>query len=321
MGRRFLSLVVTPGTECKIVMPPCSALEIKHAALAAAKKPPMSRCTLECDLATHTFVLCSLPPGGPMQASLGTVVTNDPDVSAWLFLKATGPRAFHVLGRINVDEQRSSFAKVDHAHSKWPTAIGCPSHEGTSALTPIADIRDLGSKAEDDALDESDDEEEKSWPTANNIVSHQFSSRVAPCHDGATATAGSDGASDPSEIIEVLLPEGDDVLEYPLSDAPSDDASDDFVQWMANRAHARHGALPRRRARGGDKGSAYTSQQKEAGVGPSLPSSNSAVAVEVEAVPMNAGQRGGTRTLRPLSSQKRAHGCKAFRADRRPTIE
>ena len=95
MGRRFLALVVTPGVDCKVSMPPCSALEIKHAALANGKVPPGTRCTLECDLATQSFVLCSLPAGGPKQAKIGTVVTNDPDEPAWFFLKATGPIAFH----------------------------------------------------------------------------------------------------------------------------------------------------------------------------------------------------------------------------------
>ena len=46
-----------------------------------------------------------------MQASLGTVVTNDPDAPAWLFLRARGPRTFHVLGRINVDERSSTTSK------------------------------------------------------------------------------------------------------------------------------------------------------------------------------------------------------------------
>ena len=95
----IIALVVEPGVDCKVSMPPCSALEIKNAALApavklAGKQQAQQRCTLECDLATHHFVLCSLPPGGHQQASLGTVVTNDPDVPAWLFLKARGPRTF-----------------------------------------------------------------------------------------------------------------------------------------------------------------------------------------------------------------------------------
>lgn len=109
MGKRFFSTIVKPGTECKVELPPCSAIEMQHCALAeggAVKE----RCTLECDLATHSFVLCSLPPGGPMQARLGTVVTNDPSVGAWLFLKAKGPRAFHVIGRLAVDDDQEGGA-------------------------------------------------------------------------------------------------------------------------------------------------------------------------------------------------------------------
>ena len=110
MGRpRFLSVAVAPGQDCKVALPPCSAIEIRNAALAVGSAGPLTeRCTLECDLATHSFVLCSLPPGGPMQASLGTVVTNDPDTPAWLFLRARGPRTFHVVGRINVDKPKSA---------------------------------------------------------------------------------------------------------------------------------------------------------------------------------------------------------------------
>jgi hypothetical protein len=109
MGKRFFSTVVQPGAECKVELPPCSAIEIQHAALAEGG-PLTSRATLECDLATHSFVLCSLPAGGPLQARLGTVVTNDPDAAAWLFLKATGPRPFHVIGRLAVDDDQDSGA-------------------------------------------------------------------------------------------------------------------------------------------------------------------------------------------------------------------
>ena len=107
MGKRFFSTIVRPGAECKVELPPCSAIEMQHAALAEGG-PLTTRSTLECDLATHSFVLCSLPAGGPLQARLGTVVTNDPDAAAWLFLKATGTRAFHVIGRLAVDDDQDT---------------------------------------------------------------------------------------------------------------------------------------------------------------------------------------------------------------------
>ena len=77
MPTKFLSLVVRPGERCKISLPGCSALELKQAALAPGG-PITERVVLECDLAVKRFVLCSLVPRGPMQATLGTVVTNDP---------------------------------------------------------------------------------------------------------------------------------------------------------------------------------------------------------------------------------------------------
>ena len=91
MPTKFLSLVVRPGERCKISLPGCSALELKQAALAPGG-PITERVVLECDLAVKRFVLCSLVPRGPMQATLGTVVTNDPDQAAWLYLTARGPR-------------------------------------------------------------------------------------------------------------------------------------------------------------------------------------------------------------------------------------
>ena len=129
MAPRFLALTVEPGVDCKVSMPPCSALEIKNAALAPAEKSftgkgkQQQRCTLECDLATHHFVLCSLPPGGHQQASLGTVVTNDPDAPAWLFLKARGPRTFHVLGSIQVDESPAAAKKRRSPASRAPSNV------------------------------------------------------------------------------------------------------------------------------------------------------------------------------------------------------
>ena len=86
----FFSTRVTPGRASKLALPPCSSLELSNAAIEAGtgRADPSARCVLECDLATHSFVLCSLVPGGPRQAALGAVVTNDPAQRAWFFLKA-----------------------------------------------------------------------------------------------------------------------------------------------------------------------------------------------------------------------------------------
>ncbi|KAL1524603.1 hypothetical protein AB1Y20_019492 [Prymnesium parvum] len=98
---KLIALTVRPNEPCRVDLPPCSALEIKQAALAHAS--PRGRAVLECDLATHRFVLCSIPPCGPLQASLSTIVTNDPAHAAWMFLRARGSSEFHVLGRMEVD--------------------------------------------------------------------------------------------------------------------------------------------------------------------------------------------------------------------------
>ena len=276
MGRRFLSLAVKPGEDCKVAMPPCSALEFKHAALAADRgAPPTERCTLECDLATHQFVLCSLPPGAPMQASLGTVVTNDPDAPAWLFLRARGPRTFHVLGRINVDDRSSTTSKGKAAAQRAPLPdVGFPT------------------------ADESDDEP---WPTASSIA------RSAPAGLSKRGDGGSGGAeapevgsSDLSETIEVLLPEGDDVLEYPLSDVPSDE-SDDFVNWMSARTQqpskGGSGSKAAPKVKGG-MGSAST--PKAGGRG-----SGKITLEEGAGAPSSSDARGGSRTQRRRAANKR----------------
>ena len=97
----FFSTTVRPGKATKLALPPCSSLELSNAAIEPAAKPhPSARSVLECDLATHSFVLCALVPVGPRQAALGAVITNDPAQRAWFFLKArarapTRPRARH----------------------------------------------------------------------------------------------------------------------------------------------------------------------------------------------------------------------------------
>jgi hypothetical protein len=214
--RRFVSYKVTPGEECKVEMPPCSALEIKHAALMAGA-PPKERCTLSCDLATHQFVLCSLPPGAiKMQASLGTVVTNDPDQTAWLFLKASGPRAFHVLGRIVVDRSRAvePAAKIEKAGS---TSAASSTSKEQPALPVSA----------------SDDED---WPTAASVApSTSANDRGTVSGKGKSSLHQANGDDEgESEDIEVLLPDGDDSVEYPSSMDDSDEES--FVSWMQERA-------------------------------------------------------------------------------------
>ena len=155
---RLIALTVTPGRSCKIAMPNCSAMELKHAALApaVASASQSERCTLECTLATRSFVLCSLPPGR-MQASLGTVVTNDPDETAWLFLKATGPRAVHVFGRLIISSRggsgdgqgnRTSTSKRRIAGPDGPDAVlddkpsKCRRRTSVDRATPLFTMRE-----------------------------------------------------------------------------------------------------------------------------------------------------------------------------------
>ncbi|KOO29354.1 hypothetical protein Ctob_002000 [Chrysochromulina tobinii] len=214
MRTSLIACKVTPGDKgCKIAMPGCSALEIKHCALAPGA-PPDARCTLALDLATHNFVLCSLPPGGRMQATLSTVVTNDPDQMAWLFLKATGPRAFHVLGRLIVDsKERTGVAAANKAawaavreqrrRSGAPVSIGVGTGDGES--------------------------DEDGWPTAADIAPSRTAGGKKP-----TAREAEDAQDDAEENIEVLLPEGDDRIEFEsgAEDDPSEADSEEFPDDM-----------------------------------------------------------------------------------------
>ncbi len=224
MPTSLIACKVTPGDHgCKIAMPGCSALEIKHCALAPGAAPS-TRCTLEMDLATHNFVLCSLPPGGRMQATLHTVVTNDPDQTAWLFLKATGPRAFHVLGRLIVDgKERTGVAAANkaawaavreqHRRSGAPVSIGVGTGDGES--------------------------DEDGWPTAADIAPSRPDKKAKAAPD-----AHENEDDDAEENIEVLLPEGDDRIEFEsgADDEPSEADSEEFVRWMVERASA--GSVP-----------------------------------------------------------------------------
>ena len=135
-SRPILTVVVTPGTPCKIELPPCSALEIKQAALSSIEPLPAERCVLECDLASHSFVLCSIIPSGPHQAALGTVITNDPDERAWVFLKARGPRAFHVICQLVVDDSKPDASPAELVVQPVDAvAISVPAEANSAAPT------------------------------------------------------------------------------------------------------------------------------------------------------------------------------------------
>mmetsp|Transcript_4603 Transcript_4603/g.10014 ORF Transcript_4603/g.10014 Transcript_4603/m.10014 type:complete len:333 (+) Transcript_4603:196-1194(+) len=206
---RIITIRVTPGDECKVVLPPCSALEIKNVALDAVSSAPLTeRCTLECDLATHRFVLCSLTQSGPLQAALGTVITNDPAEAAWLFLKARGPRSFHVIGRLIAEHK-------DEAAAPKPKARSGRMANG-SATAPM-------SKA--DAAADGLDLDDNGWGLANPVKTTN-----ARAQSGAKAVATEEMVDEEADI-DVLLPDDDAQVEY-----PSDADSEDFVTWMQERA-------------------------------------------------------------------------------------
>ena len=196
MPSKFIALTVRPNESCKIDLPPCSALDIKHAALATDGKPS-ERCVLECELATHSFVLCSIPPNGPLQASLGTVITNDPAQAAWMFLRARGSCSFHVIGRMEID--------VGEDEEPPPKKVAKSSNAARPAAKPTGaavDLTDSGWAL--DAPKSSDKDHE---------------SGDAP--EAMYAGSGNEVAD-----IEVLLPEGE-ALEY-----PSDADSEGFIRFM-----------------------------------------------------------------------------------------
>lgn len=267
MSRRFFSVVVTPGEECKVELPPCSALEIKLAAL-AQPGPITARCTLECDLATHSFVLCSLPPGGPLQATIATVVTNDPDLPAWLFLKARGPRAFHISGRLAVEKEAGAASGSSNG-----AAAASPGRGKPKKVVSASAKTSPGFSTGDD------------WPTAADVkptLSGKRKAKATPAEAAAAAAAidqairmgakaaklgkharvhpaapVSDEDEDESEggggdgLIEVLLPEGDEALGgYSVSDADSED----FVQWMHNRTTTTNKEPPKQQAKQPQRG-------------------------------------------------------------------
>jgi hypothetical protein len=122
----FVALTVTPGVPCKVILPPCSALQLSNAALAAQPGQSFGRCQLECDLATHSFVICSLLTTGARQAGLDVAITNDPDETAWFFLNAKGPHAFHVVGRLIQDKAARAVAASSAASASKPSRSGAP---------------------------------------------------------------------------------------------------------------------------------------------------------------------------------------------------
>ena len=184
----ILTVVVTPGTPCKIELPPCSALEIKQAALSGIEPLPAERCVLECDLASHSFVLCSIIPSGPHQAALGTVITNDPDEPAWVFLKARGPRAFHVICQLVVDDSKPDAS---------PAELVVP--PGYQRVTRESLLREENAARPE--LDLSD----SGWGLGAPVGSGDVG------RPKASSYLEADGIDREEEGIEVLLPDGDDV--------------------------------------------------------------------------------------------------------------
>ena len=290
MRTSLIACKVTPGDKgCKIAMPGCSALEIKHCALAPGA-PPDARCTLALDLATHNFVLCSLPPGGRMQATLSTVVTNDPDQMAWLFLKATGPRAFHVLGRLIVDsKERTGVAAANKAawaavreqrrRSGAPVSIGVGTGDGES--------------------------DEDGWPTAADIAPSRTAGGKKP-----TAREAADAQDDAEENIEVLLPEGDDRIEFEsgAEDDPSEADSEEFVQWMVERASTGAASGAAKRPRPSKAALTPSSSRKGSGGSGGGGGGGGGGSQGGSQGSGQGGSQGGTRAQRRQAASKRSRG-------------
>ena len=91
-----------------------------------------------------------------------------------------------------------------------------------------------------------DNDDGEPWPTAKDVAAHggDMAASLRNGTGGATrgaAAAGSESSSSAAEMIEVLLPEGEHELEYPNSECASDAASDEFVEWMAQRTQCEQG--------------------------------------------------------------------------------
>mmetsp|Transcript_21074 Transcript_21074/g.45237 ORF Transcript_21074/g.45237 Transcript_21074/m.45237 type:complete len:314 (-) Transcript_21074:330-1271(-) len=268
-GSRIFATWVKPGKDCKVKLPPCSALEIKNAALSTSSGSPSERCVLECDLATHSFVLCSLAPGGPRQAALGTVITNDPSEPAWLFLKARGPCGFHVLGRLMV-ETHVPVAGI---------STGMRDAEETHATSEL-DLGDSG------------------WGLGSPVRS---SGKLQM--PGTADEEPLDALGDEEADIDVLLPPGGDEVEY-----PSDADSEDFVRWMQARANQPRGdsttaKTPGKAAAGGKH--SVSASGKSGAVPSTLAESEDAAATGGSASGESKALRGGGRSARRRASWRR----------------
>lgn len=135
MPSRFVSLTVTPGVDCKVILPPCSALTLSNAALAAQpKSAAFGRCVLECDLATHSFVVCSLLTTGVRQAAPEITITNDPDEPAWFFLKVRAPLCSKLLRTCSAAHPPARSGLAGERPALLPRAR--PAHRGQGD-TPV----------------------------------------------------------------------------------------------------------------------------------------------------------------------------------------
>ena len=128
---RFVALTVTPGTETKVILPPCSALELKN--VAAANPHTQQKATLECDLATKTFRLANVTPRNKQQ-NLGVAITNDPNEIAWFYLNAKGD-ALHVVGtliQVQQQDKKTQNQEQRKLHHRKMTAMDKPSKKSKS---------------------------------------------------------------------------------------------------------------------------------------------------------------------------------------------
>ena len=131
-------------------------------------------------------MLCSIIPSGPHQAALGTVITNDPDERAWVFLKARGPRAFHVICQLVVDDSKPDAS---------PAELVVP--PGYQRVTRESLLRESTARPE---LDLSDSGWDLGAPVGSGDVGRPKPSSYLEADDIDREEEG----------IEVLLPDGDD---------------------------------------------------------------------------------------------------------------
>ena len=282
MPTKFLSLVVRPGERCKISLPGCSALELKQAALAPGG-PITERVVLECDLAVKRFVLCSLVPRGPMQATLGTVVTNDPDQAAWLYLTARGPRPLHVIGTLSVDSREERPKKRKRRQEPAAAAAAEPAVDATMG---------------DDGMWESD------WGLGAPVATSAKAAAADALLADTDADVGGRG-------IEVLLPDGEQEL-----DAPSDADSEDFVRWMQSKVET-EAAEPKAKVGGGRAARRRAAARRvEAGADAPPDAEPPAARSSNPWKPPPPAERGGGRRARTRARARRGPRARAARAIR-----